>query len=332
MFRFKKKISEFHNVHGDALVEADDLNTERVLAEYRSIISRIRDDLLHFRSELKPGGLFVPNADQTSTRTSLQADFRNRVVQFFRDGYSAAEVCPLFLDHCWDLLTEDLIRIQNELRKVFTTEIRPLLRSVSAGRREVRWRFLATELDQTSEGLFSNLLRWFGKSEGSAMTVSVRELVTVVVEEIAQYFPSYQKKYRFVDGGNESLSGLTYQTVYDLLSLFFTNIAQHADPSAESSLWAEFINLDESGSAMLEIRIVSKNLFSNSDAQVRKAILEALANDDEGESMVREGKSGLGKARALIRAYSGDGGFSWKVEEGKCQMKFHVPVIVVGRA
>lgn len=313
----QEKISEFHSTHGIALVEADDLNTERVLATYRSIIARIRDDLLHFRSEVKLAGLFVPNADQTSTRTNLQADFRNRVVQFFHEGYSAPDVCPLFLDHCWDLLTEDLIRIQNELRKIFTTEVRPLLRSVSAGKRDVRWRYLATELDQTAEGLFSNLLRWFGKSEGSAMTVSVKELVTVVAEEVAQYFPSYQQKYRFVNGGDESLSGLTYQTVYDLLSLFFTNIAQHADPTAESSLWSEFTHLTASGSAMLEIRIISKNISTNSDAQVRKSIHEALANDDEGESMVREGNSGLGKARALIRANSGDGGFSWDEGVGK---------------
>ena len=46
--------------------------------------------------------------------------------------------------------------------------------------------------------------------------------------------------------------------------------------------------------------------------------------------MVREGKSGLGKAKALIRAYSGGGSFSWGVEDGKCRIEICVPVIVVG--
>ena len=60
------------------------------------------------------------------------------------------------------------------------------------------------------------------------MLVTVRELVTVVVQEVAGYFPNYEQRYSHELGGDESLSGLAYQTVYDLLSVFFTNIAQHA--------------------------------------------------------------------------------------------------------
>ena len=301
----QRKISEFQEIHGYPLAQ-DDLKTKGILENYKLIIARIRDDLLHFRTKDKPLGLFIPNASQTRTRESIQADFRNRLVQFFHDGYSASELCPFFLDHCWSLLTEDLIRIQDQLRKIFAAEVRPLLRSIAGGRSDMAWRSLATDLDQTAEGLFTNLLRWFGKSEGSAMTVSVRELVTVVVREVAGYFPKYAEKYRFVKGGDESLSGLTYQTVYDLFSLFFTNIAQHADSSAETIMWSEFTDLDATGSAMLNIKIVSENLASVSDAHVRTSISEALDSDDHEESMVREGNSGLGKAQALIRGYSGE--------------------------
>ena len=327
----QEKITEFQRVQKLNLNADDARRLASILERYKSIVSRIREDLLHFRSKEKAEGLFFPGAVGTPTRISLNADFRNRIVQFFRDGFSASDVCPLFLDHCWDLLTEDLIRIQNELRRIFHSEIRPLLRSIPDGRdAQVFWGQFATDLDQTTEGLFSNLLGWFEKSEGSAMLVTVRELVAVVVEEVGGYFPDYGGKYCLEQGGEESLSGLTYQTVYDLLLLFFMNIAQHADPSATARLTSEFTERDSSGVNKLRIRILSKNLSVTSDDDVKRAMEDALANDDHGDSMVREGKSGLGKATALIRAHSDEGSFSWCVRNGECCIEFLVPVIVVG--
>ena len=227
----QQKIAEFQNTHSHILSDNGAQKITYVLERYKIIVSRIRDDLLHFRSRDKVDGLFIPGADQTSTRKNMQVDFRNQIVQYFLDGYSASDICPFFLDHCWDLLTEDLLRIRNELRKIFVSEVRPLLRGVAGGKRESAvWRSLATDLDQTAEGLFSGLSRWFEKSEGSAMLVTVKELVAVVGQEVAGYFPNFDQKYRHVQGGDESLSGLAYHTVYDLLSVFFTNIAQHADP------------------------------------------------------------------------------------------------------
>ena len=324
----QRKVSEFQDEHCQPLAP-DYRKTKEVLDGYTQIVAVIRDELLHFKTKEKPSGLFIGNAGQTKTRASIQADFRNRLVDFFQEGYTATELSPLFLDHCWDLLTEDLYRIQDELRTIFTAKVRPLLRSISDGKSETAWKLLATDLDQTAERLFNNLLRWFGKSEGSAMTVGVKELVTVVVQEVARYFPAYRQKYQFVSGGDESISGLTYQTVYDLFSVFFTNIAQHGDPAEEARLWSEFVDLEASGSAMLKIRIVSKILKSASDAQVRGSIADALDNNSHEDSMVREGKSGLGKVQAIIRGYSEKGQFSWQVEDGWCDMEFRIPVIVV---
>ena len=327
----RQKVADFGRVQ-DAILDGSDLNKlDRILERYTVIVSRIRDDLLHFRSKEKPNGLFFSGAILTTTRERLAVDFRSRLMQFFRDGYSASDVCPLFLDHCWDLLTEDLISIQNELRRIFRSEVRPLLRSIADGRgAQVVWRSLATDLDQTAEGIFSNLLGWFEKSEGSAMLVTVKELVAVVVEEVGGYFPSYGREYRLERGGDESLSGLTYQTVYDLLLLFFMNIAQHADPKEIARLTSEFTDRDSSGSAKLRIRIVSKNRSTTTDDDVTASIEDALANGNHDDLMVREGKSGLGKANALIRAHSDEGSFSWHVENGECMVEFLVPVIVVG--
>ena len=161
------------------------------------------------------------------------------------------------------------------------------------------------------------------------MTVSVSELVAVVVQEVARYFPEYRQKYRFVMGGEQSISGLTYQTVYDLFSIFFSNIARHGNSTAETQVWSEFVDVEASGSAMLNVRIVSRNLEASPDGRVRDSIEGALSNNHQDESMVREGKSGLGKAQTIIKGYSEKGHFDWSVENGYCRMEFRIPVIVV---
>ena len=79
-------------------------------------------------------------------------------------------------------------------------------------------------------------------------------------------------------GAMRGLSGLAYQTVYDLLSVFFTNIAQHADPKAETRLISRFTDWEPSGSAMLNIGIVSRNLAGTIDEDVRRSIHDVLVN------------------------------------------------------
>ena len=71
-------------------------------------------------------------------------------------------------------------------------------------------------------------------------------------------------------------------------------------------------------------------MAGTTDEEVRRSIQDALIGDEDDNSMVREGKSGLGKAKALVRAYAGGGRFSWSVENGECRIEFCVPVLVVG--
>ena len=113
----QEKITEFQDSHCSPLTP-DYQCVNAVLQEYQNIVTLIRDELLHFRTKEKPTGLFVVGAGRTKTRASIQADFRNRIVDLFNEGYSASEVSPLFLDHCWSLLTEDLYRIQETLRTI----------------------------------------------------------------------------------------------------------------------------------------------------------------------------------------------------------------------
>ena len=327
----QQKIRHFRQVNGGVLSSEDHNVLEILLGNYKRKVDHIKDNLLHFRSENRPEGLLFPGSIRTRAREKMQAEFHDRMVEYLVGGFAVSDLCPLFIDYCWNLLTEDLVRIQQELRKYFGSTIRPLLRAVCRDKRnDIMWKQFATDLDQTAETLFISLLQWFSKSEGSSMTVTIRELVTVVVREAKTYQPSYGERFRFDVGGEESLSGLTYQVVYDLLSLLFNNIAQHADPESETVVSTMFVNSDEKKNNLLHVSVVSKNRINETDDAVKSVIESAMSEGNVADSMVREGRSGLGKAKALVESQSENCMFNWFVEDGRCRFEFSIPVIVVG--
>ena len=327
----QEQLGGFKNNPNTSLSEEELSELDGALDEYRKAIYFIRDGLLHFRSKDHKHGLLLSYSANTPSRARLYSEFREVVVEHFALGYGASELCSLFGDHCWELFTEDLIRVQEELRRYFHSRIRPIFRRIRKRRSSNPVvRQLSTELDQTAEHLFTGLLRWFTRSEGSTMTVTVRELLNVVIDEVGAYWPNYAKRFRIESGGDEVLFGLTYQNVYDLLSVLYSNIANHGDPDAESQVISEFQMTEADSVSMLRIKVVSGIRQGSTDEQVRDAVFSALAADSERDSMIREGQSGLGKARALVESYYEGGQFTWKVEGGKCSMEFRIPIILVG--
>ena len=327
----REKVEQLRAKEGISLSRNEVLELSEVLKKYEEVVVALRDDLLHFRSDAKPKGLLNSDFIGTAARRRLHEDFHGRVVNLLLAGYTAPTLCPYFLDHCWDLLVEDLYRVQEEVRSLFNGVVRPLVRSLGMSKEKSPiWRHFVSDLDQTTEGLFRNLLGWFSKSEGSYMSVSMRELVTVVVEEVGGYWPDYGKNFTFGVGGGEVLSGLLYHTVYDLLTVVFGNIAKHADLEWKATIDSILSEGDCDAGGRLTVRVVSRNRSDSTERTVAGAIALALEADRENEAMVREGRSGLGKARAIITAYSEKGEFSCKAEGDHCVVTFGIPVVMVG--
>ena len=324
-------IAEFRDSHSSQLSPQDVAALDRCLDDYKSAVYVVRDKLLHFNGSEHPEGLLLPYHLQTPSRARLYEEFRELIVDHLELGFGSRELCSLFSDHCWDLLNEDLLRVQSELRRFFYNRVRPVLRNLDRPERSRQaWKQLVTELDQRAEGLFASLLRWFTRSEGSTMTVTVGELLNVVVDEVGTYWPSYKRRFTLLKGGEQSLFGSSYQNVYDLLTVLFSNIAQHGDPEAETTVESGFGMRDDMPGSSLRVVVVSDLRPGTSDESVRKAIAGALAADHQRDSMIREGRSGLGKMRTLIESYSDRGRFSWSVDGGRCRMEFEVPIILVG--
>ena len=252
------------------------------------------------------------------------------MVEYVRGGHTTAELYPLFLEHCWSLLSGDLFRVQEELKNYYSSAVRPILRKeADASRRPDGWRPFLLELDRLSEELFSTVASWFVRSEGPSMTVKIEELVEVVVQEVRHYKPGYSGKVRVAQGRERSLIGIAYQTAYDILFICFTNIADYSDPEQIAVVETEFVEEGSRFGSVFRMSITSKNREQDTDDMVRERAESALAADLGSGAMVREGNSGLAKARTLMTAYGPGGTFQCEVGGGSCRVAIGMPIILV---
>ena len=326
----QSKIAEYLEQWEGAISEMEVAALRDLFTRYRRHVERLRDELLHFKSSDKQHGWLVPGSTATVARGRLQGEYRRKMLDYVRKGYTTAELYPLFLEHCWNLLSGDLIRVQGELKNHYLSLVRPMLRrEADAARRSYAWRPFLLELDRMSEELFSMVASWFVRSEGPSMTVKVEELVEVVVSEVRRYNPGYSGKVEIKRGKERSLIGIGYQTAYDILFICFSNIADYSDSKSTAVVEADFIEIEGQLGSAFSMAVTSKNKPGDTDSVVREQIEAALSKDYEGTAMVREGNSGLAKARTLMAAYGPGGTFRWAVNEGSCRIEIGMPVILL---
>ena len=326
----QNKIAEYKDRLGEGISENEGAALNLLFEKYRRLVERLRDDLLHFKDSERQHGWLTPGSAATVARARLQVDFQRKMVDYVRGGHTTAELYPLFLEHCWNLLAGDLLRVQEELKNYYSSAVRPMLRKeADASRRASGWRPFLLEGDRLCEELFSTVASWFVRSEGPSMTVRIEELVEVVVQEVRHYKPGYKGDVEIARGRERSLIGIAYQTAYDILFICFTNIADYSEPDQAVVVEAEFVEVSSGFGSVFQMSITSKNRQQDTDDVVRQRIESALATDRSGGAMVREGNSGLAKARTLMSAYGPGGTFHYEVGGGSCRIAIGMPIILV---
>lgn len=305
---------------------------DRIYHQYIALVEAFNADRLQYASATKPKGLLSSELIQPSERAQVQADFEQRMIEFTQAGFGAAELAPIFIDHCWIMMETDLVRVRSEVRNLLGTEIRPLLRSVEdIQKKNPKWKKLATELDLKADSLFNEVSRWFTRPETSSLTVSIEELVTVVRAEACEYNSNCSIKSR-IQGLNEAtVSGLTYHTAYDVLYVIFDNIAKYADLNEEVIVNVDF-ERDPSGETLLVVEVVSALKTSDSEEEVSRRIRRSLSAENVEKAMFTEGGSGFGKASGVIEGYPGNSQFGWSVSDRLCSIEIKLPIVLIGQS
>ena len=161
-------------------------------------IAFLRDEYFHFKGPDKPKGAFDPNPMGNEEKIRVKREYYRRIDEFFLAGFAHTELSQTLYEHCWNIIQTDLLRIANELPKVFRNRIRARLPALLPSYASLfsLHRQLVAELDQTMEGLFSQLSAWFTEPDISSLSVSVRDINDAVVVEMREYYPEFKSDNR----------------------------------------------------------------------------------------------------------------------------------------
>lgn len=279
------------------------------LEDYKQIVAKARSNFLHFKSESKPNGVLNSKYDSSHEKKRVKENWHHQVMSLFENGHSSEEIAPLFERYCWVAIEYDLSKARSALRKVFTQEVRPLIRSLDLGSHQSsKSKSLLNDIDRLTEELFSNIASWFNRPERKSMTVSIGELIQVTAEEINELDPDKKIKIAFKGDLSQKLVGSVYHTMYDLLYVFFGNLQSYSDLSEDANLAITIENTGE-GIQTLHFSIENKFLPTQSKLIVEASLTKAFKETKSIDPMISEGKSGLGKVGGLVSSCQGKVGY-----------------------
>ena len=307
---------------------ARDLN--KWFAQLGDTIAFLRDEYFHFRSADKPKGAFDPNPIGNEERIRVRRDYYKRIDEFCATGFTHTEISLTLYDHCWNVIQTDLLRIANDVPNLFRSRLRAGLPRLpySDASLVVLHRQMLSELDQTLEGLFSQLAGWFTEPEISSLTVSVRDISDAVVVEMREYYPEFSSAVHHQGEFEARLTGNIYQNIYDILKIFVENIVVHGDASKPVTIDSIFVKGERHDHICIEIKSSLRDGQVADD--VHTSIRKALAPESALKAMVREGMSGLGKVLAIVQtAETSPGTLEWKIEEREISFFVSLPMVVV---
>ena len=280
---------------------AKDLN--KWFSHLGDTISFLRDEYFHFRGPDKPKGAFDPNPIGNEEKIRVRREYYRRIDELFVSGFAHTELSQTLYEHCWNIIQTDLLRIANELPKVFRNKIRARLPAPppSDSSLFLVHRQLVAELDQTMEGLFSQLSAWFTEPDISSLSVSVRDINDAVVVEMREYYPEFKSDIRYQGEVDSKLTGNAYQNIYDILKILVENVVVHGDPQKPITIESIFVRGAPIDHICLEVK--SSLREGQSEEDVHRSINEAFAPESALKAMVREGMSGLGKVLAIVETF-----------------------------
>lgn len=325
-------INDFLALNESTLTTDQIEKLEGIYKKYSMVVRELKDEQLQFRSKRKPDGLLSSDAFGSQLRVNAFNVLRAQLSNLFKDGLSASMLVEAFPSLCWGLLEMDLSKVRDEIVASFQSRARPILRQIkSVSSSDPIWISLQYEIDQKAHESFKEILRWFYRPERSSMSVSITELAEVVKNEVNSYRPESTIDFKIIGESEGTVSGITYHTVYDIFYVLFDNAALYAKPSVPMNIRAKYVT-DKEGNSAISISVESTIRDNDDQDTVRSSINSSLADDVQPHAMVREGKSGLGKARWVIENYPKPGQFCWNITDNLFVFEFSLPVVLVKKA
>ena len=299
------------------------------IESYRKLIEHARRDLLQFRSDAKPQGVFS-SAIRGDENTFLAiANLRNTFISVRNPDL----LNELLIRFCWQEINPQLQAaaklISVELVKAASDDVDKCLGHFG-GELQGQYR---QHLQEEVHERFTRLASWFRQPENGFVNASTRQLVELILVEA--------KDNNAIDGGPDidwqgdgldvQMDGLSVHRMYDCLFVLLRNALRYG---LEGSIIVNACQQATARESLSRLFIsVSSELEDDSSRSYHTARLaESFASDNPEDGMVTEGYSGIRKLRYITRNSEGVQAASYRIENSRCIVSFFLTVELATQA
>ncbi|WP_157038846.1 hypothetical protein [Rhodopseudomonas palustris] len=306
--------------YDSAFVDAN----KRWVASYHRTIEHLRKDLLQFRSDAKPLGIFNSTLKRDDNTNLAIASLRNMLL----NGRNPLLMNDLLIRFCWQEINPQLQTasrmISIDLVKEATREIEQHFFHFDSDDLQRRYR---QQLRALVHERFMRLGSWFRQPEDGFVSARTRQLCELVLVEAtdSNLFGTPTVEWSG-DALDLEIDGLSVHRMYDCLFVILHNALTHGQENG-------LITIQVSQEAMAFESVghlkatVSSRFSSTSDRSKHIARLaESFGYGDPESAMVTEGYSGIKKLRYITRTGDNYSNAGYTIDADTCSVFFTLAV------
>lgn len=280
------------------------IGTSKAIDQY---LIRLKDTLLHVRSESKPYGLFDAPLNAASYLV---------IRKFASEDISLDSFVDTMFTSLWAMLTPSLGQAQKLLRQDSVAFVSEQFQSLRVKAQKIlknpdeRAAFDAAAV-KASVGMQAALetaASWFEPAERSPRTYSLDEVVEIAVESVRATTAGFSPNIKLSSNTEFSFSDLALPLVCDVFYIALGNVAAHGRTEDESEIRVS-VDLEDDKTHLL-FTIENTIDHDNFELVALQSKLESIKKDiaaSQGISRARsEGGSGLYKLASIVSEADGD--------------------------
>lgn len=286
---------------------------ERDIVYFGDHILRVYDQ------RTRPKGVFSASIMSKSKRRAIEA-IEESLLSQMQPQKPVTPVISLIYEYCWILLEQDL-----KLAREHASALEQRFVIDPSHHAEGQSSWVAPKISSSVRKIntlvserFAQLRSWLHRPTSLSPSAALDQILEVVVGEIRDRRPGCNPQTKYYGNTSIDLFGHRFHALYDVLYVLVENAARYGKLGEPlECLVSNESEKDEE--TRYRIEIVSTLPPELRDLRLA-GISEAMISDI-GDAFVVEGKSGLRKARALVREYSEFEGLTWREDKGRVVMR-----------
>jgi hypothetical protein len=295
---------------------------ERWIDDYRASVELLRRDILQFRSDQRPRGIFSAELKNDENTKHNVAALRNMMLA----AKNPELLNELLIRFCWQEIDPQLVAatkfISVDLLQAAYEKIEHYLGDFDDDiHRQYR-----TQLREAVHERFTRLGSWFRQPENGFVSASTRQLAELILVESMNGRVYDEHTIDWAGEGVDVLiDGLSVHRMYDCLFVLLRNALRYGAQSEPVKVLVErLIHTNENVS---RFRVSVTSAFRKDEREYHlERLRSSFATDDLGAAMVVEGYSGLKKLRFITRSSEGLSTADYAVEGDICTVSFELTV------